>query len=373
MRFIITLLLIGLISFSIAHAEPTQNPKKVAVLVSSYGEEGRENLSYDLEELAQAYLVLHDNGVSIDILSPKGGAVLVKNNKDDLAYIKRFKTETPALNQLASTIATKDAVTQSYDGVLVIGGNGAMFDLPKDKATQNLLTHFAQNDRPMAAVCHGPAALVNIRLGDGSYFVAGKKVNAFTNLEEQAFGGDVINQLPFLLEDKLNENGAKFVSNAPMLPYIAVDKNLITAQNPGAVAKATEALLAKMGVEIKARKPYKDEATLLLISQARDAGSYLIDIAIKTQPELYDLNYMALYGFYAYDLAQKKSDKLKELEIMETIDNYFEHPMYQAKLIKAQMEQGFQSKAESGFDKFKLAYPEHQLLEQLDALVNKQP
>ncbi len=371
MRFIINLLLIGLMSLSIAHAEPTIDAKKVAILISSYGEEGRENLSYDLEELAQAYLVLHDNNVSIDILSPKGGAVLVKNNKDDLPYIKRFKTETPALKQLASTVATKKAAFESYDGILVIGGNGAMFDLPEDKATQKLLTHFAQNNMPMAAVCHGPAALVNIRLNDGSYFVAGKNVNGFTNLEEQAFGGDVISQLPFLLEDKLNEHGAKFVSNAPMLPYVSVDKNLITAQNPGAVGKATEALLTKMGVEIKARQPYKDEATLLLISQARDAGSYLIDIAIKTQPELYDLNYMALYGFYAYDLAQNKTDKLKELEIMETIDNYFDHPMYQAKLIKAQMEQGFQSKAESGFDKFKLSYPEHEMTNQLDGLVNK--
>ena len=102
----------------------------------------------------------------------------------------------------------------------------------------------------------------------------GKKINSFTNVEEQAFGGDVIDDLPFLLEDKLKQQGAKFVKNAPMLPYIAVDGNLITAQNPGAVAKATEALIVKLGVLVKPRVPFKDEASLALITQSRNTGAY---------------------------------------------------------------------------------------------------
>ena len=369
MRILLSVLSLITFLFSVIAEASSQSPK-VGVLISSYGEEGRENLSYDLEELAQAYLVLYDNGVSIDILSPKGGAVLVKNNKDDLPYIQRFKKETPALTQLKATIPSKDANADNYDAILVVGGSGAMFDLPTDPATQQLLGKFVRQNKPIAAVCHGPAALVNLKLSDGSYYVANKKVNGFTNLEEQTFGSDVINELPFMLEDKLKQRGAIFVSNAPMLPYISVDNNLITAQNPGAVAKATEALLTKIDVNPKARTLYKDEASLLLISQAKDTGTYLIDIALKAEPQLYDLNYLALYGFYAYNLAQSQESKLKELEIMQSIARFFEHPIYLSQLIKAEIEQGYIQQAKHNFGKFKEQYPNHELLPELRTMTS---
>jgi len=363
------ILLICTLFFCIGSSFAKETEKHVAILISSYGEEGRENLSYDLEELAQAYLVLHDNNIAIDILSPKGGAVLVKNNKDDLTYIKRFKHETNALKQLSSTISPQNADFSNYDAIMIIGGNGAMFDLPKDKNTQILLTKFANSEKPLAAVCHGPAALVNIKNTDGSYFVHGKKVNSFTNLEEHAFGGDVINSLPFLLEDKLKQNGATFVSNAPMLPFISVDNNLITAQNPGAVAKAAEALVIKLGLPLKPRILFKDEASLLLIAQARNSGSYLIDIELSANSEKYDLNYLALYGFYSYNLAQTKQDKRLELEIMQAIARHFSHPMYLSNLIKALWEQDLKQEALKTFSNLKTNYPDHEAINKLDLLL----
>lgn len=363
---ILSFLIVLLVPF----ANASEASKNVGILISSYGEKGRENLSYDLEELAQAYLVLNDNEASIDLISPKGGAVLVKNNKDQLPFIQRFKNETPALKQLANTLSSKEAIDKTYDAVLVIGGSGAMFDLPVDQATQAFLEKHVNSSKPIAAVCHGPAALVNVKRKDGSYFVANKKVNGFTNAEERAFGSNVIDDLPFLLEDKLKEHGATFVNNAPMLPYISVDGNLITAQNPGAVAQAAEVLLTKAGVDIKDRKPFKDEATLALISKARSSGSYLIDLAIKSKPEMYDMNYMALYGFYAYGLAGDKASKLVELDIMQAIGRNFEHPVYLAKLISAEIEQGMKAKAKQNFEKFKDLYPDHEKMADLKGLIN---
>lgn len=358
-----------LVNMNTSHA--VQESKRVAILISSYAEEGRENLSYDLEELAQAYLVLHDNNILVDIISPKGGAVLVKKNKDELDYIQRFKTKTRALKQLSSTIPSAKADIAHYDAVMVIGGSGAMFDLPDDPGSQKLLTHFATNNKPVAAVCHGPAALVNLKNTDGSFLIKGRKVNAFTNIEEQAFGGDVIKLLPFMLEDKLKQHGADFVSNSPMLPFVSVDNNLITAQNPGAVARAAEALVAKLGHKIKPRKLFKDEATMALISQARSVGAYLIDIELNANPEKYDLNYLALYGFYSYGLAQGKQDKLLELSIMQSIAEYFSHPMYLFGLIKAELEQGFNKEAQMNFKKLKASYPEHQAVKQAEGLFNR--
>ena len=351
-----------------------QTDKRVAVLISSYGEKGRENLSYSLEELAQVFLILQDNGVNIDIISPKGGPVLVKTHNDHLDYIQRFKQKTSALAQLKSTIASKDAKFENYDGIFVIGGDGSMFDLPFDADTQKLITYIANKNMPIAAVCHGPAALVNIKLANGKYLVDGKKVNGFTNAEESAFGGPELELFSFLLEDKLKERGGYFFKNAPLLSYVAVDENLITAQNPSATGKATEALVMKLGLSVKPRILFKDEAAMALIDQARSSGAYLIDIAMSAEPELYDLFMMTIYGIFSYELAKTEDEKQRELEIMEVIGNYVSHPkfhpMYLTKLATAQWEQGFKEKAKNTLEKLKDTFPEHKGIEEVTALIS---
>ncbi|QYK03435.1 MULTISPECIES: type 1 glutamine amidotransferase domain-containing protein [Shewanella] len=336
--------------------------KRVLMLISSYATEANPELSYDLEELAQSYLVLHDNGVKLDIASPKGGAVLVKNNKDSLDYIQRFKAL--ASEQLAETMATFEADIKPYDGVFIVGGSGAMLDLPSHPATQQLLTNAVYSDKVITAVCHGPAAIADIKLPDGRYFVAGKWVNGFTNIEEQAFSSEHIAMFPFLLQDRLVKNGAQFVQNAPMLPYVAVDGNLITAQNPGSVAKAAEAMVLALGLPVKARHPFTDENTMQLLSQARQNGPVVIDLALQSSDHNIDINYLALYGFYAYRLADD-ADKARELAIMHTISKHFSHPEYDVQLIMQSLEQGLLRQAKTVYEQFVERYPEHEYLDEL--------
>ena len=214
-----SLLLLLFLALNSAFVTANTSKTKVLMLISGYGNETRPELTYDLEELAQSYLVLHDNGVELDIATPKGGAVLVKTNKDDLAYIQRFKSI--ALQQLKNTKATKDINASDYNGVFIVGGAGAMFDLPSDNATQALLTDFAALQHIITAVCHGPAAIADVKLPSGKFLIEGKKVNGFTNIEEHAFSGEHISMFPFLVQDKLTQNGGVFVSNDPMLPFVA--------------------------------------------------------------------------------------------------------------------------------------------------------
>ena len=338
--------------------------KRVLMLISSYGTEANPELSYDLEELAQSYLVLHDNGVKLDVASPKGGAVLVKNNKDSLQYIQRFKALAGA--KLAHTLKTQDTDVSKYDGVFIVGGAGAMLDLPADVATQQLLTRAVRSDKVITAVCHGPAAIADIKLDDGSYFVAGKRVNGFTNLEEHAFSSEHLSLFPFLLEDRLTENGAQFVHNAPMLPYVAVDGNLITAQNPGSVAKAAEAMVLALGLPVVARTPFSDEKTMGLISQARQNGPVVIDLALQQPDHNIDINYLALYGFYAYRLADE-ADKVRELALMHTVSKHFSHPEFDAQLIVQSLEQGMSAQANELYQQFANRYPGHKYVAELKA------
>ncbi len=362
-----SLLLLLFLALNSAFVTANTSKTKVLMLISGCGNETRPELSYDLEELAQSYLVLHDNGVELDIATPKGGAVLVKTNKDDLAYIQRFKSI--ALKQLKNTKATKDISASDYDGVFIVGGAGAMFDLPSDNATQAVLTDFAAQQHIIAAVCHGPAAIADVKLPNGKFLIEGKKVNGFTNIEEHAFSGEHISMFPFLVQDKLTQNGGVFVSNDPMLPFVAVDKNLITAQNPSSVPNAAEAMLLKLGVTPKTREPFADEATMELIAEAKNNGTVAIDLALSKKPQMYDLNYLALYGFYAYALAPDSRKKV-ELDLMEAISQHFQHPAYEAALIKALVEQERNLAANQALATFLTRYPSHEDVSALTALVN---
>jgi len=93
----------------------------------------------------------------------------------------------------------------------------------------------------VAAVCHGPSALVDVRLSDGSYLVAGKEVAAFTNEEEEAVG--LARVVPFLLESKLAEQGA-IIRKAPKFQaMVAVAGRLVTGQNPASAKGVGEAMV----------------------------------------------------------------------------------------------------------------------------------
>ena len=360
------ILTLALTLITTAQAAPQTNEKaKVLMVISSHGTTEKPNLSYDLEELAQAYLVMYDNGLLLDIASPKGGAVLVKNNKDDLAYIQRFKSL--ALSKLENTLATAKVNADDYQGVFIVGGGGAMMDLPFHQPTQVLLSQFANTDKTIAAVCHGPAAIADIKMKGGEFFVAGKNVNSFTNVEEAAFSGEEMKEFAFLIEDKLKANGANFVNNVPMLPFVAIDQNLITAQNPSSVPKAAEALLMKLGKSINPRERFKDEKTMALLSQARTEGAAVIDIALVKDASQYDMNHLALYGFYAYRLADKNSKKV-ELNLMETIGKHFQHIEYDTALFKALVEQGQKKRARQQLALFKQRYPESERIAELSEI-----
>lgn len=120
-----------------------------------------------------------------------------------------------------------------------------MWDLREDPGFASVVTKLYEHGGVVAAVCHGPAALVDVRLSSGRYLVDGKEVNAFTNAEERAVGLDGV--VPYLLEDALLSRGAIFVSADLWQPKVVVSERLVTGQNPASatlVADAVVTLLA---------------------------------------------------------------------------------------------------------------------------------
>ena len=218
-------------------------PKRILMIVTSHAQLGSTSTKtgFWLEELAAPYLEFEREGIELDIASPAGGNPPAdpKSASDPTPAVRAFLDDAQASAKLASTLRLAD-VTAPYDAYFVVGGHGVMWDLSQDAALSALLARAYERGNVVAAVCHGPAALVNVKLSDGRYLVDGKRVAAFTNAEEAAVGLDGI--VPFALESKLKERGALHEA-APMWSAFAVrDGNLVTGQNPAssvAVAKAT--------------------------------------------------------------------------------------------------------------------------------------
>jgi putative intracellular protease/amidase len=131
-----------------------------------------------------------------------------------------------------------------YDGIFYVGGHGAMWDFPDDEGLARLGRDIYEGGGVVAAVCHGPAALVNLTLSDGTYLVEGKEIAAFTNAEEEEAG--VAEVMPFLLQTALEERGAKHVAAANFTPQVSVSERLATGQNPASATALAQEVVRLM-------------------------------------------------------------------------------------------------------------------------------
>jgi len=206
--------------------------KKILFVVTSQGEipkTGKKTGAY-ISEITHPYEVLTKAGYEIDFVSPKGGQVPL-DGMDSLDKVsKKLLSNDSFLKQLSTTKTPTEIDPSSYEAVFYAGGHGTMFDLPNNRNLQNITTEIYEAGGVVAAVCHGPVGLVNVKLTDGSYLVSGKTVSAFTNEEEEAV--KLTQAMPFLLEDKLKERGAKHTQAKNFEKHVVVSERLITGQNP---------------------------------------------------------------------------------------------------------------------------------------------
>lgn len=195
------------------------------------------------EEFAVPFTAFSEAGASIRVVSPKGGAVPIDPKT---APTKKDREKWPAaLQALTSTGRLAEVAADRFDAVFIPGGHGPMVDLVNDQKLQRLLAAFDRDGKMVAAVCHGPAALLNVRNAAGEPLVKGRKVTGFTSVEERLVMLHSV--VPFLLEDALKERGANFESALlPFFSHVVRDENLITGQNPASSTKVAEELLAAL-------------------------------------------------------------------------------------------------------------------------------
>ena len=236
------------------------------------GESGK-NTGYELTELARAYYVFSANGFEVDIASPEGGTPPVVIDGDDMgAFDYAFLNDPVAQAKVKNSIALEHVSASDYEAVYFVGGKGAMFDFPQNTAIQKIIRSLHKSGGIIGAVCHGPAALVNVTLDDGAFLINNKTISAFTNNEELFLIPEARNIFPFLLEEKLVSQGANFNEGPRYLEQISIDENLVTGQNPWSVWKLAEAMVAQLGYTPVKREITAEENSINILHAYETRG-----------------------------------------------------------------------------------------------------
>ncbi|MDR6968990.1 putative intracellular protease/amidase [Flavobacterium arsenatis] len=219
--------------------------KKILFVVSSHDKKGDtgESTGYYLGEVSHAWEVLKDD-YTIDFVSPKGGTPPVDGFDLSDPVNKEFWEDSVYHNKISNSMKPSEVNPNDYVAIYYAGGHGAMWDFADNIEIAKIATTIHENNGVVGAVCHGPAGLVNIKLSNGKYLVDGKKVNAFTNEEEIAVKLEKV--VPFALESKLIERGAKFEKSGLWQKHVTVDQRLVTGQNPQSAKGVGEAILKEL-------------------------------------------------------------------------------------------------------------------------------
>jgi putative intracellular protease/amidase len=337
--------------------QATSSSKKVLMVVSGNGQ-GEERPGYEFDEFSKAYSVFKDNGIAVDIASPKGGQVKADKYDPSKSYNAKVLVDEVIMAKLNNTLATNSLDAKDYDAVFVVGGKGAMFDLPNDSALQNVISEIYQQQGSVAAVCHGPAALVNVKLNDGSYLVANKAINGFTNQEEKLFGQKWINDFEFMLEDKLAERGAHFQSSKIMLSHVAIDGRLITGQNPTSTVDVATALVKSLGLTpVKVEIEIEDK-TMAVVAKFIAGDKSAIGTLANNQ-EQYHLSLVGMYGFYFLKIADTTLDFEQALALMMVAQKSINNPMLDMKIATTQVKLGQTANAKATLNQLITTKPDY--------------
>lgn len=229
---------------------------RILAIVTNVGE--YEKVGYRtglwLGELTHFMDVVEEAGFRVDIASPSGGYVPIDPESlmlQEMGHavglpgkVHEHYADRAFMDRLVNTMKVGDADPANYDAVYMTGGHGVCFDFPKSQALAQVTARLFEAGKVVSAVCHGPAGLLEVKVG-GDYLIKGKKLTGFSWAEEGlAKRADAV---PYNLEDELKKRGAGYdKSSIPFKSYVVEDGLLLTGQNPASAAGVGEAVVKKL-------------------------------------------------------------------------------------------------------------------------------
>jgi putative intracellular protease/amidase len=217
--------------------------KPVLLVMTSHdklGDTGKPT-GFFLGELTHPLEVFEKAGVPTEFASIKGGEPPIDGLELEDPVNARYWSDKTFREKLSATKKLSGLNPGDYSAVFFVGGHGTMWDFPDDAAVQKIARELYEKGSPVGAVCHGPVALVNVKLSNGKYLIEGKEVSAFTNAEEEKVG--LTKVVPFLLATKMEARGAKHLAAPDFEKKVVASGDLVTGQNPASAAGVAQEMV----------------------------------------------------------------------------------------------------------------------------------
>ncbi len=202
-----------------------------------------------LSELTHAWHVFEDAGFEQTLVSPAGGAVPLEPRSlkfpsyDKTA--KAWRADLAKMSLLEHTLSPEQIDSADYDAIYFTGGHAVMYDFPDSEGLQRITREICERGGIVSSVCHGYCGLLDTRLSDGSYLIAGKRMTGFAWTEEVLARVDKL--VPYNAEERAKERGALYEkAKIPFVSYTVVDGNLVTGQNPGSAKETAKKVVAAL-------------------------------------------------------------------------------------------------------------------------------
>lgn len=219
--------------------------KHVLFIVTNAGVIGPNHRAtgFFFPEIAHPFEALDKAGIAVEFASPAGG----KPPED--GFDANDPAQTAFLNsaaycRLSRSRKLSEVDVLDYDAIFFPGGLGPMVDIARNPDVQAAVRRAWTGGKVVAAVCHGPSALLGVTLDDGNPLVLGRKVAGFSKVEEDGYAHP---DVPFDLETALRGEGALYEAADPWQPKLMVDGRLITGQNPASGTLVGEAIVDALG------------------------------------------------------------------------------------------------------------------------------
>jgi putative intracellular protease/amidase len=203
-----------------------------------------------MEEFMRPHKTFAEAGFEVSIATPQGRtptvdplSLALEFNHNDQAEVDSQKAYLDSLKpELGNPLVLGDVDPADYDVMFVVGGHGPMQDLAVDPNIGRLMVAIlGDQNKILAAVCHGPASFLSAHDAGGKWLFAGRRLTGFSNEEEtqSTFAGNA----PWLLEDRLRLAGARYEAEPAWTPHAVTDGNLVTGQQNYSAQATADAVM----------------------------------------------------------------------------------------------------------------------------------